>query len=241
MSLVVLLAAGPTAYRPTVHHRPQLRTSASSPTCIALDPKLDCSDAITESKIVLPDHTHLLPDLDLLVVQDGEPSDVVQSLMAPPPVSDFIVDFPAGTPEPVETLQEFVVDFQVATAAEPEPSPTDVTDFMAEFPVSTELEAEAAKLEKAKQGALPSLGELARFCLPTLGIWLAPPFLSLIDTSVVGMHCATSSLAALAPSTKLCDYLSYMCTALGAADLPLLFPHPSPPLSYLLAIVNGHA
>merc|ERR1719247_3691024 len=65
--------------------------------------------------------------------------------------------------------------------------------------------------------ALPSVRELGRFVLPILAMWLAPPFLSLIDTSVVGMHCATSSLAALAPSTKLCDYLSYMCTALGAA------------------------
>merc|ERR1719504_92366 len=75
---------------------------------------------------------------------------------------------------------------------------------------------EVSKIEKAKH-PLPSAGELARFCLPTLGIWLAPPFLSLIDTSVVGMHCSVSSLAALAPSTKLCDYLSYMCTALGVA------------------------
>ena len=32
---------------------------------------------------------------------------------------------------------------------------------------------------------LPSLRELAVFCLPTLGIWLSSPLLSLIDTSVV--------------------------------------------------------
>ena len=67
----------------------------------------------------------------------------------------------------------------------------------------------------------PRLGEIAKFALPTLGMWLAPPLLSLVDTSVVGMHCATSSLAALAPSTKLCDYLSYCCTALGAATTNL--------------------
>jgi hypothetical protein len=49
---------------------------------------------------------------------------------------------------------------------------------------------------------VPTLRELAAFCLPTLGIWLSSPLLSLIDTSVVGTNCATHHLAALAPSTK---------------------------------------
>ena len=78
---------------------------------------------------------------------------------------------------------------------------------------------------------LPSLRELAVFCLPTLGIWLSSPLLSLIDTSVVGMSCATHHLAALAPSTKLCDYTAYFCTVLGMATTNLAadaFAHERP-------------
>ncbi|KAL1528193.1 hypothetical protein AB1Y20_009552 [Prymnesium parvum] len=69
--------------------------------------------------------------------------------------------------------------------------------------------------------AMPTLRELAAFCLPSLGIWLSSPCLSLIDTSVVGMQCATSQLAALGPSTKLCDYVAFFCTVLSAATTNL--------------------
>ena len=40
----------------------------------------------------------------------------------------------------------------------------------------------------APRTELPSLKNLAAFCLPTLGIWLASPLLSLIDTSVVSLN-----------------------------------------------------
>ena len=68
---------------------------------------------------------------------------------------------------------------------------------------------------------LPSLGELAAFCLPTLGIWLSSPLLSLMDTTVVGLRCDEAQLAALAPSTKLCDYAAFLCTAIAAATTNL--------------------
>ena len=68
---------------------------------------------------------------------------------------------------------------------------------------------------------LPTLKQLGLFCLPTLGIWLSSPLLSLIDTSVVGLTCSTTHLAALAPSTKLCDYVAFFCSVIGAATTNL--------------------
>jgi Na+-driven multidrug efflux pump len=46
---------------------------------------------------------------------------------------------------------------------------------------------------------------------------LSGPLLSLIDTSVVGLAASTAQLAALGPSTKACDHLAYLCSALGVA------------------------
>jgi len=71
-------------------------------------------------------------------------------------------------------------------------------------------------------GHLPGIRELAAFCLPTLSIWLSSPLLSLIDTSIVGLKASgVHQLAALAPSTKLCDYVAFLCTAMGAATTNL--------------------
>jgi len=217
----------PTLLRPRAPH---LRTVALRPTCIALDPDLqpcgDMDEAVTG--------VSKLPEIpDVLVVSEAVEgaSEAPQFMLVGPPGQDFpfIVDFPplqAPEPctEPVQDfleskVQEFIQDSP--TMFLDDPPVMNPTMFLVdpptpeEFPLGEEA-TRLAKIEKAKH-PLPSAGELARFCLPTLGIWLAPPFLSLIDTSVVGMHCSISSLAALAPSTKLCDYLSYMCTALGVA------------------------
>ena len=69
------------------------------------------------------------------------------------------------------------------------------------LPAGVELPQPVEPLLTDPPASLPSLRELAVFCLPTLGIWLSSPLLSLIDTSVVGLSCATHHLAALAPST----------------------------------------
>jgi len=63
----------------------------------------------------------------------------------------------------------------------------------------------------------PSIREIVIFALPTLAMMLSSPLLSLIDTSVVGLAASTSQLAALGPSTKACDHLAYLCSALGVA------------------------
>ncbi|KAG5191523.1 hypothetical protein JKP88DRAFT_295942 [Tribonema minus] len=59
----------------------------------------------------------------------------------------------------------------------------------------------------ARQDAAPSLGELVKFTLPLLVIWLSNPVMSLIDTSVVGKRSLTQ-LAALGPGTSVCDNIS---------------------------------
>eukprot|EP00981_Chlorochromonas_danica_P012070 scaffold4399_cov175-Ochromonas_danica.AAC.20 len=70
---------------------------------------------------------------------------------------------------------------------------------------------------------LPTNRELFNFALPTLGIWLLQPILSLIDTTVVGMSHATTiaELAALGPGIGWVDSTSYLFNFLGIATTTL--------------------
>ncbi|CAM9212103.1 unnamed protein product [Sphacelaria rigidula] len=61
---------------------------------------------------------------------------------------------------------------------------------------------------------------MLRFILPTLGIWLASPILSLVDAGVVGTRSALQ-LAALGPATVLCESLIYCSTFLAIATTNL--------------------
>lgn len=61
-----------------------------------------------------------------------------------------------------------------------------------------------------------SLLALLRFVLPTCGVWVIAPVLSLVDTAVVGTR-STIELGALGPATMLCDYLAYIFTFLTIA------------------------
>ena len=232
LSLLCTPALAVHKFRPTLlrPRAPHLRTAALRPACIALDPDLQPVDEAVTGFSKLPE----IPDVIVLSAEVEGASEAPQFTLVGPPGQDFpfIVDFPpmkqepeVGDREPVQdflegVVKEFIQDSPTMFLDDP-PTITPPTMFLDDPPTpeGSPLGEEAtrlAKIEKAKH-PLPSTGELMRFCLPTLGIWLAPPFLSLIDTSVVGMHCSISSLAALAPSTKLCDYLSYMCTALGVA------------------------
>ena len=70
----------------------------------------------------------------------------------------------------------------------------------------------------------PSVIELLRFGLPTLGIWLLQPILSLIDSSVVGISAKAGSiteLAALGPGIMWCDGSMYLCQFVGMATTNL--------------------
>ena len=57
---------------------------------------------------------------------------------------------------------------------------------------------------------------MLKFVIPSVGIWVANPLLSLVDTMVVGAT-STVQLAALGPGTVLCDYLGFIFTGLAVA------------------------
>jgi putative MATE family efflux protein len=91
-----------------------------------------------------------------------------------------------------------------------------------------EAEAAATDHEAAPPAVVPessvheaSIWELLRFTVPTMGIWLASPILSLVDATVVGSQSVTE-LAALTPGTVLVDYLVYVFTFLGIAVTNIL-------------------
>jgi Na+-driven multidrug efflux pump len=95
--------------------------------------------------------------------------------------------------------------------------------------VSTVLSASTRQIDQtADKNAdlpIPTVKELINFGLPTLGIWLLQPILSLIDTSVVGMssHAASAviELAALGPGIAWIDSSAYMCQFIGMATTNL--------------------
>ena len=146
------------------------------------------------------------------------------------PVDVHTLELPPGVevPLPFPSSEVVLADAAVAdadadaeaAAAEEERVPLfEVTlPDLPEAEVAEEAPSEPTVLDLSP---LPSVAELAAFCLPTLGIWLSSPLLSLIDTSVVGISCVETELAALAPSTKLCDYVAFFCTVIAAATTNL--------------------
>lgn len=68
----------------------------------------------------------------------------------------------------------------------------------------------------------PGLRALLRFTLPTLGIWLCTPIISLVDTSVVGLKCGPIALASMGPATNLCDSFLYIFSFLAVATTNLI-------------------
>ena len=86
-----------------------------------------------------------------------------------------------------------------------------------DFPITSETSAKAL--------VVPTILDLCKFGLPTLGIWLLQPILSLIDTSVIGMSAASASsvleLAALGPGIAWIDSSAYLCQFMGMATTNL--------------------
>jgi Na+-driven multidrug efflux pump len=68
---------------------------------------------------------------------------------------------------------------------------------------------------------VPTMRELLAFTVPSMGIWLAGPLLSLVDVSVVGLG-STLELAALAPATGVCDSSAYAFTFLAVATTSMV-------------------
>ena len=75
-----------------------------------------------------------------------------------------------------------------------------------------ETSTESHHEEPQSQRAVPTLRPMSvlRFVAPTLALWIAPPVMSLIDTSVVGRYCGPTDLAALNPGCTLIDSSSYL-------------------------------
>ena len=73
--------------------------------------------------------------------------------------------------------------------------------------------------EKEDEGDDVAMFELVKFGLPTLGIWLLQPLLSLIDSSIVGTSKTTtiSEFAALGPGIAFVDSSSYIFNFIGIA------------------------
>lgn len=68
--------------------------------------------------------------------------------------------------------------------------------------------------------------DLLAFTLPSMGIWLANPLLSLVDTSIVGLSSAASGslldLAALTPAVALSNNATHACGFLAVATTALV-------------------
>lgn len=74
---------------------------------------------------------------------------------------------------------------------------------------------EGAALPMAEEDDVPLL-TLLRFVLPSCGVFVIAPVLSLVDTAVVGTR-SSIELGALGPATMMCDYIAYIFTFLTIA------------------------
>lgn len=85
----------------------------------------------------------------------------------------------------------------------------------------TAIEAPAATTVSDEAPSTVSTWQIVRFVLPALGVWITKPFLSLVDTAVVGQASALE-LAALGPGVLLCDHSAYVFNFLAMATANLL-------------------
>ena len=73
--------------------------------------------------------------------------------------------------------------------------------------------------------SLPSLATYRKFAIPCLGLWVAQPLLSLVDTAFVGLSSAAGesaqNLAALGPATTFFDGATYLFAFLNVATTNL--------------------
>lgn len=106
-----------------------------------------------------------------------------------------------------------------SAAAEPSPSSSPPDDFLAA--------ADAAHAAEASNVALPlpTLRQYRKFALPCLGLWIAGPLLSLVDTSFIGLSgdpsTSAQNLAALGPATTFFDGATYLFAFLNVATTNL--------------------
>jgi hypothetical protein len=72
---------------------------------------------------------------------------------------------------------------------------------------------------------LPTMAKFRKFALPCLGLWVAQPLLSLVDTAFVGLSgdpsTSAAQLAALGPATTFFDGATYLFSFLNVATTNL--------------------
>ena len=82
-----------------------------------------------------------------------------------------------------------------------------------------------ADVSKHPPPPLPCLSTYIKFALPCLGLWVAQPLLSLVDTSFVGLsggaENSAKQLAALGPATTFFDGATYLFAFLNVATTNL--------------------
>jgi len=88
-------------------------------------------------------------------------------------------------------------------------------------PVPAALEAAEEEVAAAEEGGGQDIMDIVRFALPVLGIYVASPLMSTIDTAFVG-RTSVLELAALSPSTVLCDLTTFLFTFLTTATTGLV-------------------
>lgn len=78
---------------------------------------------------------------------------------------------------------------------------------------------------KKEPDPLPTMTDYRKFALPCLGLWVAGPLLSLIDTSFVGLSgdasMSATQVAALGPATTFFDGATYLFAFLNVASTNL--------------------
>ena len=77
-----------------------------------------------------------------------------------------------------------------------------------------------------KPPTLPTLADYRKFAIPCLGLWVAQPLLSLVDTAFVGLSArvpaqSAAQLAALGPATTFFDGATYLFAFLNVATTNL--------------------
>jgi len=89
---------------------------------------------------------------------------------------------------------------------------------------------------------VPTTRQIFSFMMPTLGMLLANPVLSMVDTSFVGRYNDKTALGALAPSTAACDQTIYLASFIAVATVCAHLPPPSSfPSPFLLFLFPPHA
>ena len=157
---VGLLASGGAALHPALARTVAPRLQLSAKPTAALEPPCPTADECAPG-----------PPLDELAL-----GCLVSGIGAPELASGLVTEAPAP------------FEFECPNSAPIDPS-TGLLPPGIELPVPVPASAPTIELPpmtlEPQRTELPALKDLAAFCLPTLGIWLSSPLLSLIDTSVV--------------------------------------------------------